>query len=138
VIRGDAGFYGAKLLDYCDRHGYKYILGYSSNAVLKKLSEKIVFASEMFFADAGSHEALRLFWEYEYKAKKWNRARKVIVKAERLPDAKDFRGKENTRYIVTNLEGDAKALYENVYCARGDMAELLAGLAPTESKNGSR
>ena len=34
-------------------------------------------------------------------------------------------GKENTRYIVTNLEGDAKALYEEVYCARGDMENRI-------------
>jgi hypothetical protein len=138
ILRGEAGFYSPKLLNYCDRHGYKYILGFTSNAVLKKLSEKIVFASEMFFVDAGSQEALRLFWEFEYKAKKWSHARKVIVKAERLPDAKDFRGKENTRYIVTNLEGDAKALYEEIYCARGDMAVLPARLASTESKNSNR
>ena len=86
ILRGDAGFYSPKLLNYCERRGYKYILGFTSNAVLKKLSEKIVFASEMFFVDGGSQEALRLFWEYEYKAKKWSHARKVIVKAERLPD----------------------------------------------------
>jgi len=125
VLRGDAGFYSPKLLDYCDRRGDKYILGFSSNPVLKKLSEKIVFASEMFFVDAGSQQPFRLFWEYEYKAKTWKHARKVIVKAERLPDARNFRGKENTRYIVTNLEGNAKALYEDVYCARGDMENRI-------------
>jgi DNA polymerase III delta prime subunit len=125
ILRADAGFYSPKLLRYCDRHGYKFIIGYSSNAVLKKLSEKIVFASEMFFVDAGSSEALRLFWEYEYKAKKWDHARKVIVKAERLPDGDNLLGKENTRYIVTNLEGNAQELYENVYCARGDMENRI-------------
>jgi hypothetical protein len=88
VLRGDAGFCGPKLLAYCDRKGYKYILGISSNAVLKRLSAKIVSATEMFFVDGGSQEAFRLFWEYEYQAKSWNRVRKVIVKAERLPDGK--------------------------------------------------
>ena len=125
VFRADAGFYDPKLLAYCDRHGYKYILGYSSNKKLKKLSAKIVFASEMFFVDAGSHEPFRLFGEYEYQAKTWKVPRKVIAKAERLPDVKDFRGKENTRYIVTNLDGDAKALYEEIYCARGDMENRI-------------
>jgi hypothetical protein len=125
VLRGDAGFYSPKLLDYCDRHGYKYIIGYSSNDVLKKLSEPVVIASKLFFVDGGSQEALRLFWEYEYQAKKWSHARKVIVKAERLPDGDNLLGKENTRYIVTNLEGDAQKLYEEIYCARGDMENRI-------------
>ena len=125
ILRGDAGFYSPKLLDYCDRHGYKYVFGFASNSVLKKLSAKIVFASEMFFVDAGSHESFRLFGEYEYQAKTWSHARKIIVKAERLPDVNDRCGKENTRYIVTNLEGDAKELYEEIYCARGDMENRI-------------
>ena len=120
-----ASVYSPKLLAYCDRHGYKYILGYSSNPVLKKLSEKIVFASEMFFVDAGSCEPFRLFWEYEYKARTWKHARKIFVKAERLPAGANRLGKENTRYIVTNLEGDAKELYEEIYCARGDMENRI-------------
>jgi len=125
VLRGDAGFYSPKLLDYCDRRGYKYIIGYTSNSVLKKLSEPIVFATEMFFVDAGSQESFRLFWEYEYQAKKWDHARKIIVKAERLPDGDNHLGKENTRYIVTNMEGSSQYLYENVYCARGDMENRI-------------
>jgi len=108
VLRGDAGFYSPKLLNYCERRGYQYIIGYSSNDVLKKLSEPVVTASKLFFVDGGSQEALRLFAEYDYKAKKWNHARKIIVKAERLPDGDNPSGKENTRYIVTNLEGNAQ------------------------------
>ena len=61
IFRGDAGFYTPELLDYCDLYGYKYILGFSSNAVLKRLSENIVFAAEMFFVESGSQESLRSF-----------------------------------------------------------------------------
>ena len=125
VLRGDAGFCGPKLLNYCDKNGYKYILGMSSNAVLKRLSENIVSATEMFFVDGGSKEPFRLFWEFEYQAKTWKNAHKVVVKAERLPDGDNFPGKENTRYIVTNIEGVAKELYENIYCARGDMENRI-------------
>jgi hypothetical protein len=42
------------------------------------------------------------------------------VKAERLPDGSNPDGKENTRYIVTNLDGVPLYLYENIYCARSD------------------
>ena len=42
----------------------------------------------------------------------------MIVKAEHLRGAGE--GKSNPRYAVTNLAGDARALYEDVYCQRGD------------------
>jgi len=125
VLRGDAGFYGPELLDYCDHHGYKYILGFRSNSILKEMSEPIVFASEMFFVDKGSREPFRLFWEHEYRAGTWDYSRNIIVKAERLPDGDNRLGKENTRYIVTNMLGDPQYIYEKVYCARGDMENRI-------------
>jgi len=85
----------------------------------------LAVASKLFFKDGSSQEAFRLFDEYQYKTKTWKDFRKIIVKAERLPDGKNIGGKENTRYIVTNLEGTPQELYEDVYCARGDMAVIL-------------
>jgi hypothetical protein len=125
VLRGDAGFYSPELLRYCDRHGHKYILGFSSNAVLKRLSQNLVVASKLFFKDAGSQESFRLYDEYQYQAKSWQSPRKIVVKAERLPDGRSIEGKENTRYIVTNLEGTPQSLYEDTYCARGDMENRI-------------
>jgi hypothetical protein len=125
VLRGDAGFYSPKLLDYCDRHGYKYILGFPSNSVLKKLSANLALASQVFFVDGGSQESFRLFGEYEYQARSWDCARNIIVKAERLPDGNNRCGKENTRYIVTNMPGSAQYVYEEIYCARGDMENRI-------------
>jgi hypothetical protein len=122
IFRGDAGFYKDSLLRYCERHGLYYIVGYSSNSVLKSLSENIVTATHLFFRDQLPEQrvALRLFHEYSYQAQTWGAPRRVIVNAERLPDGSNPDGKENTRYIVTNLEGVPQHLYENIYCARGD------------------
>jgi hypothetical protein len=127
IFRGDAGFSSPKLMDYCERHGHKYILGFSSNAVLDRLSANIVSASEIFFVSNGSKEPFRLYWEHNtYQAKSWKIPRRIIVKAERLPDKKELLiGKENTRYIVTNLKGCPQHLYEDVYCARGDMENRI-------------
>lgn len=125
TLRGDAGFYGPKLLDYCERHGLGDILGFASNGKLKQRAEPIIFAAEMFFVDNGSSESFRLFHDFEYKAGTWNHPRKIIVKAERLPDVKNVVGKENTRFLVTNLDGTAKELYEKIYCARGDMENRI-------------
>jgi len=125
VLRGDAGFYSPKLLDYCDRHGYKYILGFSSNSVLKKLSANAALAAQAFFVDGGSQKSFRLFDEYEYQAGTWDYARNIIVKAERLPDGNNRCGKDNTRSIVTNMLGTPQYLYEDVYCARGEMENRI-------------
>lgn len=126
ILRGDAGFYSVELLDYCERHGFKYILGYSSNAVLKRKTASLVIATKLFFKDADSKESFRMYDTIlDYKAGSWHSARKMIVKAERLPDGENLDGKENTRYLVTNLEGSAQYLYEDVYCARGDMENRI-------------
>jgi hypothetical protein len=79
----------------------------------------------LFFKDAGSQESFRMYDEFEYKAGSWKVFRKIIVKAERLPKVGDLDGKENTRYIVTNLEGTPQSLYEDVHCARGDMENRI-------------
>jgi len=46
----------------------------------------------------------------------------VVAKAEHLD------GKENPRFVVTSLSGErwaAQALYEELYCARGDMENRI-------------
>ncbi len=46
----------------------------------------------------------------------------MIARAEHLP------GKKNPRFIVTDIpaeEGDARSLYEEVYCSRGDMENRI-------------
>ena len=52
----------------------------------------------------------------------WSCERRVVAKAEALV------GKTNPRFVVTNLLQDqwpAKALYEDLYCARGDMENRI-------------
>src|SRR6202035_5915528 len=54
----------------------------------------------------------------------WRRTRRVIGKAEHTPDG------ANPRFIVTSLKRtraacDARALYEDLYCARGDAEERI-------------
>jgi hypothetical protein len=69
----------------------------------------------------------RVFSEFEYQTKKtkkggWDQARRVVAKAEHID------GKENPRFVVTSLthqEWAARALYEELYCARGDMENRI-------------
>lgn len=65
----------------------------------------------------------RVFCEFAYRTKKsWSRARRVIAKAEQIE------GKENPRYLVTSLSVQgwpAQKLYEQLYCARGEMENRI-------------
>jgi hypothetical protein len=61
----------------------------------------------------------RLFGEATYAAKTWDRQRRVIMKAEYLPQG------SNPRFIVTNLEGDPRELYDQRYTLRGDMENRI-------------
>ena len=79
--------------------------------------------------DCGSRPCrpARVFSEFSYQAKKtkkggWDRARRVVAKAEHID------GKENPRFVVTSLTSEAwvaQVLYEDLYCARGDMENRI-------------
>jgi hypothetical protein len=62
--------------------------------------------------DATLSKNSRFFCFFQYKAKGWDVARKIVVKAERLPDKKDFRGKENTRYGYMRTSAERWMTYQ--------------------------
>jgi len=116
VVRADSGYCRWRLLRWCDNHNVNYIIGLARNSRLEeRLAPAQQQAKEAFLADGQPH---RVFAEFEYAAKSWDRARRVIAKAEHLPGGTV--GKANPRYVVTNLPGDGQHLYEDVYCQRGE------------------
>ena len=57
----------------------------------------------------------------------WSRARRVVAKAEHLPQG------PNPRFVLTSLTAatiDARTLYEAVYCARGEVENRMYGRLP--------
>ncbi len=68
---------------------------------------------------AGEGEKVRRYGEFRYAAKSWNVERRVIARIEAGPQGAD------SRFIVTNLQGLPRALYEQVYCARGQAENLI-------------
>jgi hypothetical protein len=117
TIRADSGFCRWVMLRWCDNNNVKYIIGLAKNPKLIAMSSQWLIAAEE--ASKKENKAQRVFAEVEYQAGTWDKARRVLVKAEHLSD------KSNPRYVVTNLEGDPKALYEDLYCARGDMENRI-------------
>jgi Transposase DDE domain group 1 len=117
TIRGDSGFCRWRTMRWCDSHGVGYILGIAKNPALERHAADELGTAARRFALTG--EAQRLFGSFAYKADTWDRARKVIVKAEHTAKG------ANPRFVVTNVPGEARELYEDVYCQRGDMENRI-------------
>ncbi|MHC5536951.1 IS1380 family transposase [Singulisphaera rosea] len=117
TIRGDSGFCRWRLMRWCDSHGIGYILGLAQNAALKRQAQDEIEGAEREFRRTG--EPQRMFGSFSYRAGTWDRARRVIVKGEHLAKG------ANPRFVVTNLPGDPKWLYEEVYCLRGEMENRI-------------
>lgn len=118
IFRADSGFCRHKILTWCERNNINYIIGIAKNKRLMALSQTQRQQAQELFQASGKKQ--RLFSHLSYAAGTWkNRKRKVIVKAEH--NAKGA----NPRFVITNLEGDDQTLYENIYCARGEMENRI-------------
>jgi hypothetical protein len=117
IFRGDSGFCRWKMLRWCERHEVDYIVGLAKNSRLLALAaERQQSAAAQW---ESTQEKQRLFGWLDYGAGTWDRARRVIAKAEHSAQG------ANPRFVVTSLEGDAQALYDEVYCARGEMENRI-------------
>ena len=117
IVRADSGFCRHKMLSWCERRGVGYIVGLAKNTRLNGLAEPSLAEAKAAWEHGG--EKQRLFVELRYGAKSWTTQRRVIARLEHGPKG------ANPRYVVTNLEGDAQELYEQLYCARGEMENRI-------------
>ena len=117
IFRGDGGFCRWKMLRWCDHHEVGYIIGLAKNKRLNRLTASLRDEAAACFAATG--HKVRWFTDFQYAARSWDGARRVIAKIEHSQHG------VNPRYVVTNLEGDAKQLYDKLYCARGDMENRI-------------
>ncbi|MGH8337187.1 MAG: IS1380 family transposase, partial [Gammaproteobacteria bacterium] len=117
IFRGDSGFCRWKMLRWCDRHNVQYIIGLAQNAVLNRRTADVQAQAEQQYKESGQKQ--RLFQELYYAAGTWDQERRVIARIEHTAKG------ANPRYVVTNMEGDIKDLYEQTYCARGEMENRI-------------
>ena len=121
IIRGDSGFCREAIMAWCEGNGVDYVLGLAKNERLNALSLGARLQAQKQFLD--SEQASRVFAQFRYQTRdSWSRERRVVVKAEHLAQG------ANPRYVVTSLsteEADARRLYEDLYCARGDMENRI-------------
>jgi len=118
VVRGDSGFCREPIMRWCEQNRVDYVLGLARNSRLVGLVEEALAQAKALYDQSG--EPARLFTEFAYRTlESWSRARRVVAKAEHLE-----RG-ANPRFVVTTLGDEARALYEDTYCARGEMENRI-------------
>ena len=121
IFRGDSGFCRDKIMSWCEENGVFYLTGLARNSRLQRMIGKDMNDAKTAFE--ATRKAQRKFKDFRYKTRKsWSCERRVVGKAEYLEKG------ANPRFVVTNLpeeEYPAQMLYEEVYCARGDMENRI-------------
>jgi hypothetical protein len=131
VWRGDGHYGRVEAMEWIENDGDDYIFGLAGNAVLDAMVAKT--ADNLRFHHAKSRQPkLRTYASFTYQAGSWKRPRKVVARLEcsLQPDAGEttstgMRQEVDIRYVVTSLKGSAQYLYEDVYCQRGQMENLI-------------
>jgi len=122
ILRGDSGFCSDELMTWCENNRVDFVVGMARNSRVEGLIDgSLAEAKQQFEA---TQQPARIFVEFEYETLRgtWSKKRRVVAKAEHI------NGKPNPRFIVTSLASEGwekQKLYEELYCARGDMENRL-------------
>ena len=119
LLRADSGFARDDLMAWCENNGVDFLFGLARNRrLVAQIEVELAEAAEL---SGRTGKPARRFKDFTWSTlKSWSRERRVIAKAEWT------RGEENPRFIVTTLtKGDGRHLYEDVYCARGEMENRI-------------
>lgn len=121
IVRGDSGFCRDGIMAWCEANHVDYVLGLAKNERLKAMiAEESRQAQELY---EGTKQAARVFKDFRYETREsWTRERRVVAKAEHLEKG------ANPRFVVTSIDMqllDARTLYEQLYCGRGDMENRI-------------
>ena len=118
LVRGDSHYARHEAMTWCERNRIGYVFGLAGNQVLLTRVADLVEDAAVSRVQ-GEAEKVRRFGEFAYAAKTWSVERRVIARVEASLQGGD------TRFIVTNLQGAPRWLYESVYCARGQAENLI-------------
>src|SRR5438874_2191954 len=125
ILRGDSGFCRNQLMSWCESNNVEYVFGLARNQRLRRIIGPQMWEATEQWGQTG--KPARVFTEFSYQTRKrnnggWDRERRVVAKAEHID------GKENPRFVVTSLSAErwqAQSLYEQLYCARGEMENRI-------------
>jgi hypothetical protein len=121
LLRADSGFCRDEIMSWCEDNRVGYAFGLARNSRLEKKIRKALRKAQRQHVETG--KPARVFVEFSYRTRQsWSRRRRVVAKAEYTSKG------ENPRFVVTSLEAeqmDARSLYEDFYCARGEMENRI-------------
>jgi hypothetical protein len=117
ILRADSGFCRWKMLRWCEWASVDYIIGLARNPRLEALGAPLMAQAQLAYASEAQKQ--RRFAWLDYAANTWDHPRRIVAKAEFGAQGR------NPRFVVTSLAGDAQALYDEIYCARGEMENRI-------------
>jgi hypothetical protein len=118
LVRGDSHYGRPEAMSWCERNRVGYVFGLAGNKVL--LARVAAIAEEAALRRIeGEAAKVRRYDEFRYAAKTWDVERRVIARVEASDRGAD------SRFVVTNLRGTPRWLYEALYCARGQAENLV-------------
>jgi Transposase DDE domain group 1 len=110
-VRGDSHYGRPEAMAWCERQRVGYIFGLAGNPVLLRQVGPLAEDAALGRLD-GEGDKVRRWGDFRYAAKSWTVERRGIARVEAGSQGAD------SRFIVTNLPGLPKALYEKLYCQR--------------------
>jgi hypothetical protein len=121
LLRADSGFAREALMSWCEASRVDYVFGLARNErLVGAIADNLAVAEAASLAQGGP---ARRFADFPWRTlDSWSRERRVVAKAEHLPKG------ANPRFVVTSLpaeETDARTLYEDIYCARGQVENRI-------------
>jgi hypothetical protein len=121
ILRADSGFAREALMAWCEANTVDYLFGLARNVrLVEEIAADLAAAAE---ESARTQAPARRFKDFIWTTRdSWSRRRRVVGKAEHT------QGKANPRFVVTSLaaeRADARTLYEDLYCARGEMENRI-------------
>ena len=118
TLRADSGFCNDKMMGWCEANRVDYVFGLARNSRLEAALVQQLAEAKRLCESSG--KPARLFRDFKYRTlDSWSRTRRVVGKVEHTLDG------ANPLFIVTSLKCtrnayDARALYEDLCCARGE------------------
>jgi len=154
LLRADSGFTRDDLMTWCEQNDVDYLFGLAKNdRLIAEIAAELAEAAEENRQSGKPARRFKDFHYRTHKS--WSRQRRVVGKAEwMIPsvaesegttkprrkkknkksikvgdvDLATLEGRANPRFVVTSLQAgqhQARALYEKLYCARGEMENRI-------------
>jgi len=124
-IRLDGAFAVPELFEFFEAERLEYVVAMGKNSRLQAFAGPLMEQLREDVED--KRETRHCYGECQYRAHRWNRHRRVIFKAE-ITCLAGREPKDNPRFVVTNLKGSPRHIYETIYCARGDVENRIKEL----------